>query len=251
MMDKVEAKLILANYTLGETPIDDPRFDKASRMAEADPELMDWWKRAKQNDATIQGRLLEFKPPSDLRAALNASVESDSKWRTRRHWVMRGLALAASLVVAVNVYFKYIVDRSDEYTGPLVDRAFNYSFDGPRLSYLNSDTTKITDWLEEQNFDLPDQLPPRFLAQQGIGCRPLNWSDSKVAIICVDAEVVYHLFVAREGEFEKADLSDSFEYEQRKAGWTVSKWKSQGHLFVLTAKASQDRMQSMLAEYTP
>lgn len=33
-----------------------------------------------------------------------------------------------------------------------------------------------------------------------------------VALICVDAEVVYHLFVAKGEEFEEVNLSDKFEY---------------------------------------
>ncbi len=250
-MDKVEAKLILANYTLDIPPTDDPRFDEALALAKRDPELMAWWTQAKEDDSTIQGRLQEFAPPPDLRPALEASMENVSRWRSRRRVLVRYLALAATVVLMVNVYFTFIVDRSDAYAGPLAERAFNYSFDGPRLKYFNKDTTKITDWLESQNFELPGQLPPKFLAQEGIGCRPLNWSDSKVAIICVDAEVVYHLFVAKEGEFENFDLSEEFEYEPQKAGWTVSKWESQGHLFVLTAKASQERLESMLAGYTP
>ncbi len=250
-MNKVEAKLVLANYTLGEPPADDPRFDEALELAKGDPELMAWWNRAKENDVVIKERFQSFEPPSDLRTALGASMENASKWQSRRRSITRYLALAASLVIATTIYFQFIVDRSDEYSGPLVDRAFNYSFDGPRLKYFNKDTTKITDWLGEQNFELPDQLPPKFLAQKGIGCRPLNWSDSKVAIICVDAEVVYHLFVAKGEEFENVNLSDTFEYEKRQAGWTVSKWESQGHVFVLTAKASQERLASMLAEYTP
>ncbi len=250
-MDKVEAKLVLANYTLGPPPENDSRYEEALSVAERCPDLMDWWTRAKEDDSVISGRLQEFAPPPDLRAALEASVENASVWRNRRRRFVRYLALAASFVVFAGIYFEFVVDRSDEYAGPLVDRAFNYSFDGPRLKYFNKDTTKITDWLEAQNFELPGQLPPKFLAQEGIGCRPLNWSESRVAIICVDAEVVYHLFVAKESEFEDVDASDTLEFEPRKAGWTVGKWKSQGHLFVLTAKASQDRLESMLAEYTP
>lgn len=250
-MNEVEAKVILANYTLGEPPFDDPRFDEAWRIAKSNPELMAWWGRSKQRDSEIRDRLLEFEPPNDLKAALVASVENVAKSKARRRSVMKYLAWAASLALAFNLYYKFGIDRSDEYTGPLVERAFNYSFDGPRLSYFNKDTTKITDWLEAQDFDLPGELPPRFLAQKGIGCRPLKWSESKVAIICVDAEVVYHLFIARSEEFENLDLSDEFQYEQRKAGWTICKWESNGYSFVLSAKANQASMESMLAEYVP
>ena len=52
-MNEVEAKLVLSNYTLGEPPVDDSRFDEALKVAEADPELMAWWNRAKENDAVI------------------------------------------------------------------------------------------------------------------------------------------------------------------------------------------------------
>jgi len=155
------------------------------------------------------------------------------------------------VVLAVNIYFKFIVDRSDLYEGPFVDRAFDYSFDGPRLKYFNKDTTKITDWLKAQNFELPSRLPERFLQQEGIGCRPLDWSESKVAIICVDAGLVYHLFVAKETDFSEPQLSESPQFEERQAGWTVSKWKSEGHLFVLTAKANPDDLNQMLAGYRP
>jgi len=34
-------------------------------------------------------------------------------------------------------------------------------------------------------------------------------------MICVHAEVVYHLFVAKGEEFEEVNLSDTFEYEKR------------------------------------
>ncbi|OUW15688.1 MAG: hypothetical protein CBD18_08455 [Opitutales bacterium TMED158] len=250
-MDKVEARLVLANYTLLERPENDPRFDEAWRIAESDPELMAWWERERSQDQAVQDTLLQLEPPSDLRAALSASMENAAKGKSIRRKAFRYLALAASVAIVLSLYIEFAVDRSDEYTGPLVERAFNYSFDGPRLSYFNKDTTKITDWLESQNFEVPDQLPPRFLAQEGIGCRPLNWGESQVAIICVDAEVVYHLFVARQDDYTDVEFASRPEFEPRKAGWTVSSWESEGHLFILTAKANQDRLESMLAEYTP
>jgi len=250
-MNESEARLILANYTLGEPKESDPRLEEALEVANANPELMAWWKQTRENDSLIRDRLHEFEPPSDLRTALQASLENVSKGKARRRLISRCLGLAASFAIIAAVYFQFIVDRSDEYSGPLVERAFNYSFDGPRLKYFDKDTAKITDWLEQQNFELPSQLPPRFLAQKGIGCRPLNWSESRVAIICVDAEVVYHLFIAKNEEFEEVDVSSAFEYEKRKAGWTVSKWESRGHVFVLTAKASPEQMANMLAEYRP
>ena len=122
----------------------------------------------------VKGRLRSFESPLELRAALGASMENASKKRYFCRTFTRYLALAVSLVVVTGIYFQFLVDRSDEYTGPLLDRAFNYSFDGPTLKYFNKSTAKITEWLVEQNFDLPPQLPPRFLAQEGIGCRPLN-----------------------------------------------------------------------------
>tara|TARA_B100000902_G_C27067175_1_gene792139 strand:- start:485 stop:670 length:186 start_codon:yes stop_codon:yes gene_type:complete len=60
-----------------------------------------------------------------------------------------------------------------------------------------------------------------------------------VAMICVDAEVVYHPFVAKGEEFEEGKMLDKFEYEKRRSGWTLSKWESQGRVIVLTAKARQ------------
>jgi hypothetical protein len=83
-------------------------------------------------------------------------------------------------------------------------------------------------------------------------CRSAQSCRAWLAVkMCFDADVVYHLFIARGEEFENVDLKKSFEFETRKAGWTVSKWESGGHVFVLTAKASQENLESMLAEYTP
>lgn len=211
---------------------------------------MEWWIRAKKGDQRFQEELKVNWPPTELRTALASSMEGVANLRNRRRTFVRYLALAASLVLAVNIYFKSIVDHGDFYEGPLVDRAFDYSLDGPRLKYFNEDVTKITDWLKAQNIELPARLPERFLQQKGIGCRPLGWSGSKVAIICVDAGVVYHLFVAKEADFSETQLLGSFQFEERQAGWTDSKWKSQGHFFVLTAKANTDDLKRMLAGYT-
>jgi len=67
----------------------------------------------------------------------------------------------------------------------------------------------------------------------------------------VNAGVVYHLFVTKEEDFSETQLTESIQFEERKAGWTVSKWKSQGHLFVLTAIANPDELGYMLSGYSP
>ena len=53
-MDKEEAKLILANYTLVDPPKDDPLLHEALNAAEQDASLMDWWIQAKKDDQRIQ-----------------------------------------------------------------------------------------------------------------------------------------------------------------------------------------------------
>ncbi|MEM9157869.1 MAG: hypothetical protein AAGB46_02380 [Verrucomicrobiota bacterium] len=250
-MDEAEAKLILASHTLGPQPEGDPRFDEALAVAESSPELSAWWDETKQTDKAAQEKIRSFEPPADLRAALNASLDSASAWRIRRRRFTQLFALAACLVLFFTVGLDMLIDRSDEYAGPLAERAYQYSYDGPRLSYFNKDTQKIQDWLIEQNFDLPDQLPPQLLAQEGIGCRPLDWSDSRVAILCFNADTVYHLFVGQESEFADFEASEKFKYDYKDTGWTVTTWKSNGYALVLTAKATPQDMTRMLASYTP
>lgn len=48
-MNEIEAKVILANYPLGESPFDDPRFDEA-------------WRVAKSNQASMESMLAEYAP---------------------------------------------------------------------------------------------------------------------------------------------------------------------------------------------
>jgi len=104
---------------------------------------MEWWIRAKKGDQRFQEELKVNWPPTELRTALASSMEGVANLRNRRRTFVRYLALAASLVLAVNIYFKFIVDHGDFYEGPLVDRAFDYSLDGPRLKYFNEDVTKM------------------------------------------------------------------------------------------------------------
>lgn len=251
-MDNAEAKLILSSYTLGHQPEGDAKFDAAKQLAEQDAQLMEWWLDQQRHDRQIRAKLGEFDPPSDLRASLAASLAHQQQTRsTRRRWI-QALSLAACLLLGFLVYDRFIIDRSDEYEGPLVDRAFRYSSDGPRLTYFNNDTQKITEWLVEQGVDLPNALPPKFLDQDGIGCRPLKWSEERVAIICVDAETVYHLFVAQAHEFPEFDApDDEIAFEDRPNGWTVSRWKSNGYLFILTGQAPKQNLSAMLASYQP
>lgn len=250
-MDKEEAKLILANGTLENASQSDPKFEEALRMAEQDTELKTWWESTRSTDLFLQEKLNQAHVPSDLKSSLYASLEGARNKRNSRKRLYRYFALAASLILAVHVYFQYIVDYSDDYTGPLADRSFNYSFDGPRLSYLNKDTRMLTEWLEDQDFELPANLPPKLLALNGIGCRPLNWSKERVALMCFKADTVYHLFIGFKEDFEDFNATPEVAFEPRKKGWTVSKWTANDYVFVLTAQATQDDMASMLAEYNP
>lgn len=250
-MDENEATLILASYTLDNEPDDDSKFDEAVEAAKANPKLMSWWKQNQDEDRAIRDSLANAHVPTDLRASLLASLENKTVPFWKRPPFFQAIAVAACLALSCVVYFNFIVDKSDEYTGPLAERAFNYSFDGPRLSYLNKDTSKLVDWLEENEFEVPENLPPALLDQKGIGCRPLNWSEQRVAIMCFDAETVYHLFIARGDEFKDFEVNESFDFQDKKKGWTVSKWKSNDHVFVLAGKSTREQMSRYLASYNP
>ncbi len=250
-MDENEAKLILASYTLDNTPDDDSKFEQAIELAAANPELMSWWTRNQVEDQAIRDCLAHAPTPSDLRTSLLASLENATLPLWKRRSFAQGVAAAACLALSCIIYFQFIRDVSDGYTGPLADRAFNYSYDGPRLSYFNHNTSKLVDWLREQEFAVPENLPPALLEQEGIGCRPLNWSSNRVAIMCFNAETVYHLFIARSEDFLEFVADQGIDYQKRKKGWTVSKWKSDDYLFVLTAKSNPNQMSRYLASYTP
>ncbi len=250
-MDKSEAKLILASHTMGPEPLDDSQFVEAKRLAKDDPELMEWWEASKRFDAGMAKKLNDLKTPEDLRASLLATVESGSRRRVITRKVYRYLSMAASLVLIGYIYSAFIVDRSDDYTGPLLERAYAYSVDGPRLDYFSKDSSDLVSWLTEEGFELPPNLPPKLLAQEGIGCRRLNWSESTVAILCFNAEEVYHLYIANKTEFAEFEVVENFEYEEREKGWTISKWEKDDFVYILAAKSTPLNMSSMLANYTP
>lgn len=254
-MDIDEAKLVLANYTL-DSQSADPIYREALALAVENPDLMRWWTQSKAFDANASESMNQVPVPKDLAVSLKASIGALESAKPKRKrslasWVNRFAAVAAVLLLSVIVYDKFIIDRSDEYEGPLVERAYQYSYDGPRLSYFNKDTQKLKTWLIDNEFDLPEVLPPELLRQEGIGCRPLNWSEERVALMCFDADSIYHLFMARESEFEDVEASAEIAYQDRGNGWTVSKWKNNGFVFVLSAKVDQRQMGAMLAGYNP
>lgn len=250
-MDKQKAKLILSSYTLGNEPANDEEFESAKELALTDAELSEWWSVQKKNDRSVRDSVQDFEVPSDLQSALKLTVADQERKRLRFAQARKWFSIAALFMLGFTLFFKYGIDRSDDYTGPLAERAFEYSVDGPRLSYFNEDTSSLKSWLVENGFAVPANLPPKLLAQEGIGCRPLNWSDEKVALMCFNADTVYHLFIGMENDFPAFEASGKIGYEGKKNGWTVSKWKEQDYLFVLTAKATVDQMSEMLASYTP
>ncbi len=250
-MDKQEAKLILSSYTLNNEPNDDERFAAAQNLADADADLASWWESQKQADQAIRSSLQSFEVPTDLRSALKHTMADKERKRLRFAQARKWFSIAAAFMLCSYLVLEYGIDRSDDYTGPLADRAFDYSVDGPRLSYFNQDTTKLQTWLTENGFDLPKQLPPKLLALEGVGCRPLNWSEERVALMCFNADTVYHLFIGMGEDFPSFEASEEIGYASMDNGWTVSKWKDQDYLFVLTAKATVDEMSQFLASYDP
>lgn len=250
-MDKQEAKLILSSYTLGNEPEKDAKFEAAMSFAQNDAELREWWETQKSTDQSLAQALQKASVPDDLRSALHATVEESSRKRTLFVQFRKWASIAAALVMCSYIFFEYGIDRSDDYQGPLVERAYNYSADGPRLKYFNKDTSSLRTWLTSNGIAVPKQLPPKLLELEGIGCRPLDWSEERVALMCFNAETVYHLYIGMAEDFPEFDASEEIGYSQYAGDWTVSKWKADEYLFVLTAQAEPDQMQQYLASYDP
>jgi len=254
-MDKEEAKLVLADKTFdnleGSSFKEDPKIQEVLRLLEADAELSDWWSENIETDRAFQKKIEDFAPPADLKASLYASLEQQQKGITTRRRIIQWLSIAASLVLVGMIGSHFIIDRTNEFEGPLDKIALEYSMYGPRLSFFNKDSAKLVEWLTEQNIDLPAELPKNLLDQKGIGCRPLDWSENRVAIMCFNAETVYHLFIAQDKDFEDFKNDPNIGYESPNKKWTVSSWKSGEHVFVLAAKATIPRMEEMLAGYNP
>ncbi|MBC2605257.1 DUF3379 family protein [Pelagicoccus albus] len=250
-MDKQEAKLILSSYTLGHEPDDDEKFEAAKKLTENDSELSAWWEEQKSSDQKLSASLKSVPVPADLQSALKLSMADRQRKRLRFIQTSKWLSMAAAVAMAFTLFFKYGIDRSDDYQGPLAQRAFNYSVDGPRLSYMDRDTGNLKNWLAASGFSLPQQLPPKLLELEGVGCRPLEWAENKVAIMCFNADTVYHLFIGSEEDFPNFEASEIIGYEQANEDWAISKWKQDDHLFVLTAKTTVDQMSAYLADYSP
>lgn len=250
-MTSKDAKLILSSYTLADEPKDDPRFRKAKELLSTDCELAAWWDEQRKTDQAVRDRLSLVPVPADLRAALAENIADQRRIAASRARIRNWSGLAASFLMAAYLFFNYNIDRSDDYTGPLPSRAYAYSSDGIRLSYFDRNPQKLQEWLEARGVELPDRLPPKLLALEAIGCRSLEWAPSQVALLCFDAETVYHLFIARKEEFPATEVSQEFDYEHYADGWTISQWTDGDFTFVLTGKATREQMADYLASYNP
>lgn len=250
-MDKQEAKLILSSHTLGKEPVGDSQFDAAKALLEKDEELTEWWKDQKETDAAMSQSLRSFEVPADLHSALKMTIADKERKRLRFAKARNWFSIAAVFILGFGLFFQYGIDRSDDYTGPLAERTLNYSVDGPWLKYMDKDTSNIRNWLTSNGFSLPDTLPPKLLALEGIGCRPLDWSNEGVALMCFNADTVYHLYVAKEQDFPDFDATNEIQYATYDDGWTSKRWKDNDHILILNAKATVDEMSQFLASYTP
>ena len=254
-MDKEEAKLLLADKTFADlesSPLkDDPKIQEAIRLVESDTDLVEWWSTTVETDQVIREKLVALEPPADLRASIRASLEREERSRLTRRRIVQWFSIAASLALVGMIGSRFIIDRSDDFEGPLDQIALEYSMYGPRLTYFNKDGMKLVDWLTENDIELPSALPAILLKQEGIGCRPLNWSENRVAILCFNAETVYHLFIGKSQDFNDFKSDPNIGYDRPNKNWTVSAWRSGEHVFVLTAKATIPAMEQMLADYTP
>jgi len=254
-MDREEAKLILADKTLGDLDSsrnpDDPKVQEAFRLIETDTELERWWKSTVESDRALREQFAAFEPPTDLKASLHASLEQQAKGVSRRRKIIQWMSIAASLVLVGIIGSNFLIDRTNEFQGPLEQTAVEYSMYGPRLKFFDTDSGKLVDWLRERNIAIPSELPTNLLQQEGIGCRPLDWSENKVAILCFNADTVYHLFIGKDQDFSDFKDNPNIEYRKANKKWTTSSWRSGDHVFVLTAKATIPDMKQMLASYTP
>ena len=91
-------------------------------------------------------------------------------------------------------------------------------------------------WLESKGHPTFEKVPGQLVQFRGLGCKTINWSGSKVGLICFEnsKEETVHLFVVDASTFAELSPIDHVAVHR---GLETGGWRDQDKVFLLVGSA--------------
>jgi hypothetical protein len=230
------AKLILQAYAPNGRSATDPNFQAALNQARCSRELADWFANEQALDSRISDSLIKsLKPPQKLRPLLlaqRAIVRPVAWWRNRNHQL--ALAACAVLVSIFSVaWFSH--------PGPIEFAEYREKMAGSAaqdiepVGEIPRDIYQLRRWLTENELDASFMVPRGLDGHAISNCRVLNWSGTKVYIVCYELEnhQTAHLAVIDRSALKDAP-PESPVFDQLGKVATIS-WSRGSHTYMIAS----------------
>lgn len=250
-MDKHEAKLILQSYRPNGRDASDPAFAEALAMAQADPELKEWFENEQSMDRAISEKLHNTPVPVDLKKTILSGMRTEQNivrpqvvW-----WKSPALAWAAVIVVVFAAAFLIQDQRSNSTQAALADYRTTMRQNLDTLSgfdYPTSSPAKIQSWLDEQGIFGDIEIPENLIGKKSMGCKLFDYKDAQSALICFQLPnmQMVHLFVIEKSAIQELDASSTGVFA--KCGeWDTCSWEEDDKLFLLLGKVGNSTLERL------
>lgn len=216
-MDKEEIQLRLAGYRPELYADDDPLIAEALAAAKADPQLSAWLEEQIAFDRDLSASLCELEPLSNSRDQLLAEASATPASKPR--FALWQFAAAALFLICSFASVKYFlfpapIEFARTETKTISQLREDMAMFASKRFILDETFTKLEDsqrWLEEQEHPTFDEVPGQLVQYRGLGCKTIDWSGTKVGLICFEnsKEQTVHLFVIDAADFANLSPADS------------------------------------------
>ena len=242
-MKNEEARFVLQAYRPNGADSSNAFFAEALGQADSDAELRAWFAREQAFDAAIAAKLREIDPPADLRdnimAGGRAGMWHRSTWRLPV-WLGVAAAVAALFFTVVRLRPTAPVDARQLTSFALGDAAHAELHKG-----IGAGLADVEGTLADPKTHLAPGLNVDEDDLRARGCRSVQVAGRDVFEICFKRGDVFHLYIARTGEF-KTQLGPGKPAFQSQGGMSSVTWTAANHVYVLVSNQGQEGLTRLL-----
>jgi len=163
------------------------------------------------------------------------------------------LAIAASIIVVVNVVWWMVPQRPAVSYASFAPRVVEFMGVGPKLPKRSQDPEELRAWLLAQGAPADFQIPAKLRPLKSFGCEVVDVHGRPAYLTCfwtekkpgVDDGSLVHLLVAKRSDFnEPPPATPQF---RELDGWSFAAWSEGDVIYTMTAKAPLEQLQKFVA----
>lgn len=245
----------------------DSQFADVRAALEGDPELAAWFQNEKAFDDAFSRKLAEIRPPADLKARILDGASSDTTrpnaapaqnvvhltwWQSPATWGM------AACILLVGIIGILLTEEDDPepiatpiaYAGgrgleQLISAVIDHNSKRQNLEMHSEDFAEISRFLTEANAPVPVDLPQKISSMSRVGCMSFGYGDSRVSLLCLKGDKVYHLYIADRKSVKCNEVIEKPEI--RLVNDTpAATWTDNEKVYILTVDGKADDLVTLL-----